>query len=245
MKKFESETNLPVAGFLIMVTAFTAISVLSGCEIPVTPNPSPTTSATPPISTPSPSSTTSASTTPTTTPSSVSGEKPLIGWPESYTAFVRQSVPASLLSLPKIDFCPNWKLMKEPERRQTWAMILKGISKPESNWKRTERFKEPGMTDPQGRQVWSEGLLQLSMQDAGNYSAAICQKLSRAANGSLADTDPNRPIFDPYINLGCGLAIMEKLMVKYNASVGAVGALGKYWSTIRRGKCAARGFINQ
>lgn len=192
-----------------------------------------------PTATPTPSPSTVTSTEP-----SPSSERPVKGWPDAYSAFIAKGVPASLLAVSKIDFCPAYGSMSESGKRATWATIMKGIALPESSWDRTTQYTEESMgRDPvTGKTVVSEGLLQLSYQDAKNYKTPWCSKFDYARDKTRNVGD--RTITDPYINLGCGLEIAEKLM-KLHSNSGGVYALGRYWSTMRRGKCAARKFIRE
>jgi hypothetical protein len=62
-------------------------------------------------------------------------------------------------------------------------------------------------TDPvTGKQVASEGLLQLSYQDVPNYGSVLKYPLCKiqwSKDKSLSVTDPKKTILDPYINLEC------------------------------------------
>lgn len=173
--------------------------------------------------------------TPIQTPAQSEPSAPLKGWSPDYDAFIKHALPDSLLKYEPTSFCPSYKQKSDEGRREFWAALFKSIAYPESGFNRTERFREPGMTDKQGRQVYSEGLLQLSMQDGENYRTPWCSKLSRANNGSKADTDITRPIFDPHVNLGCGIEIADRLTTRF-PNINFADAMGKYWSTIRPAK---------
>lgn len=171
--------------------------------------------------------------------------QPIKGWPQAYTDFIFTQVPLSLLQVKKIDFCPNYGSMSEADKRQTWAMILKGIAKPESGWNRTTQYTEKtmGLSSVTGETIVSEGLLQLSYSDGKNYKTPACSSFNWVADKN--EKLENRSITNAYANLGCGLEISERLMRLHNEKSGAVYALGRYWSTMRRGKCVARKFIRE
>lgn len=236
MNRSQHKRAIQLCSFLAAMCFF--LSYSQSCSVaPVAPEPVPSTS---------PSQTVTALPSPTPQPTSSpvgTLPQPLTGWPQAYSDFVFTQVPDSLLSLKTIDFCPGYTSMAETEKRETWAMILKGIALPESGWKRTEQYKEPGMKDKQGRQVYSEGLLQLSYQDSANYGshAPTCQAFNRDRDEGLPLGD--RSIMNPYYNLGCGLEIMARLISRDGQRLGAQLALAQYWSTMRMGKCEARKFI--
>jgi hypothetical protein len=192
----------------------------------------------------SPSPTLSGEPTPEPSPPHpVPSDKPLKGWIPAYDEFIERQVTPKMLT-DKLDFCPNYEQMDEATKRKTWAVIFHGIAIPESGLKRTTRFREPGMKDREGNQVWSEGLLQLSYQDAANYRTPTCLKMDESADSKLKVTDPDRTIFDPYVNLGCGVEIADRLLSRYGAQ-GGVYAMGRYWSTMRRLRCTARRYIRE
>lgn len=166
-------------------------------------------------------------------------------WPNNYSDVVKLNVPKTLLALNTLDFCPNYGAMNEAAKHQAWADILQSISLPESGWKPTLRYRETGLgiDSVTHLPVYSEGLLQLSYQDARNYPmASVCQEISWAKDKSKSVSDPTRTILNPRINLVCGLQIMNRLITRY-PKLGAREALGKYWSTMRLGKCEARKYL--
>ncbi len=79
------------------------------------------------------------------------------------------------------------------------------------------------------KQVVSAGLLQLSYQDVKNYHAytSDCDPMGY-------DINPKN-IFNPAINLKCGMAIANRLLSTKRS-------LGAYWSTAQAGSSAMKDF---
>ena len=78
-----------------------------------------------------------------------------------------------------------------------------------------------------GQQVHSEGLLQLSYQDGRSWD--FC-KFDWGKDQHLSPTDPRKSIFDPYINLTCGLGILSRQIRRHGRIVLGKGA---YWAVIK------------
>jgi hypothetical protein len=129
------------------------------------------------------------------------------------------------------NFCPNYASLSRQHKVEFWATLFSEVSYYESGWDPLNRYTETTMgTDPiTGKQVVSEGLLQLSYQDILNYPT--CQ-FNWSADKNLSSTDPRKTILDPDINLQCGAIIMSKQVSRKNAIVISSGA---YWSTLMSG----------
>ena len=107
----------------------------------------------------------------------------------------------------------------------------------ESGWKPTSRMTETTMgIDPvTGKQVESEGLLQLSYQDVPNYGSVLkfpACKIDWQKDKSLSAIDPKKTILDLYINLECGLRILGSQIKKKGS---AILSSGVYWSVLKEG----------
>jgi Transglycosylase SLT domain. len=128
-----------------------------------------------------------------------------------------------------ISFCPKYDSLNDNQKANVWAQLFVGVSKHESDWNPRKRYLEETMgIDPVTQaQVQSEGLLQLSYQDAG--WAKYC-RFDWEADKDLAVTDRSRTIFNPYRNLNCGLGLMARQIKKKGRIIVGEGA---YWSTIR------------
>lgn len=232
-----------VPGWLVFLMSAALVASLalwlSGCTTPPSPTSTVQDPYTKPSATPGPVSSAGPGAPASELP------RPIKGWPKAYSDFIWTQVPQSLLAVKKIDFCPAYGKFSEAGKRSFWATALQGIAKPESGWDRTNQYVETKMgIDPiTGQRVRSEGLLQLSYQDSKNYQTPFCKSLDWSEDKKLPLAE--RAITDPYLNLGCGLEISERLMRLHNDKSGAVYALGRYWSTMRRGKCEARRFIRE
>jgi hypothetical protein len=85
-------------------------------------------------------------------------------------------------------------------------------------------------TDPvTGKQVKSEGLMQLSYQDLPNYPTLPCQ-FSWSNDKTLDQNDPNKTIFNPTYNLEFGINILAK-QVQEKGTIAL--SSGVYWSVLK------------
>jgi hypothetical protein len=126
--------------------------------------------------------------------------------------------------------CPNyWSLTKE---KRQWAAteLISSIAYYESGWDPTNWMKE-AFNDPDPitkRQVRSEGLLQLSYQDKLTYPG-LCDGFNWLSDKGLPDKDPDKTIMDPFLNLDCGIKILNRQVAKH----GTIFYDQSYWSTLR------------
>lgn len=133
--------------------------------------------------------------------------------------------------------CPRYSELQKSQRVQVWGELISAMAYFESGWSPTSRMTETTMgTDPvTGKQVVSEGLLQLSYQDVPNYGsvlkAPLC-KIDWQKDRSLPVTDAKKTILDPFINLECGLRILANQISKKGF---VILSSGVYWSVIRDG----------
>jgi hypothetical protein len=129
-------------------------------------------------------------------------------------------------------FCPKYRTLSEDQRVNFWGQLIAGMAKYESAWKPTSRMVESTMgTDPvTGRQVASEGLLQLSYQDQGNYDFDCGFDWSIDRNYS--DSDARKTIFNPYKNLKCGIYILSRQLTRKRAITLTSGV---YWAVLKKG----------
>lgn len=133
--------------------------------------------------------------------------------------------------------CSKYEVLSRDQRILIWGELISAMAYFESGWSPTSRMTETTMgTDPvTGKQVASEGLLQLSYQDVPNYGSVLKYPLCKIEWGkdkSLSVTDPKKTIFDPYINLECGLRILANQVQKKKLVVLSSGA---YWAVLKDG----------
>lgn len=127
-------------------------------------------------------------------------------------------------------FCPTYSKLDNNERANVWAQLFVGIAKYESAYDPTSRMLEStlGTDAVTGKNVYSEGLLQLSYGDIQGWP--FCD-FDWSKDKSLSSTDPRKTILDPYKNLYCGVGIMAKQVTRKGAIVLSSGV---YWSTLKK-----------
>lgn len=131
-------------------------------------------------------------------------------------------------------FCPNYRKITKDQRALFWGQLIAAVTLPESSWRPTTRAKETGsnFTQPDPitkKHVYSEGLMQLSYQDQLYYKEHFKCGFDYEKDKLLPVNDPKRTILDPYINLRCGLLILNH-KVKINRKI---VTSNQYWSTLR------------
>jgi hypothetical protein len=133
--------------------------------------------------------------------------------------------------------CPKYAALTKGQKIYVWSELISAVSYFESGWSPTSRMVETTMgTDPvTGKQVASEGLLQLSYQDVPNYGVLLkypACKIDWQKDKALAISDPKKTIFDPAINLECGLRILANQIQKKG---NVILSSGVYWSVLKDG----------
>lgn len=129
-------------------------------------------------------------------------------------------------------FCPRYKQLNKNQRLNFWGQLLSAMAKFESGWKPTSRMVEDmGLDAVTGKTIASEGLLQVSYQDAKYYGKVGCN-FDWEKDKSLAATDPKKTILDPYKNLRCGIRVManqlkRKQLISFESGI--------YWAVIKKG----------
>lgn len=132
-------------------------------------------------------------------------------------------------------FCKRYDRLNHKEQRSFWVQLIAAMVKYESAFNPATRYRESTMgTDPvTGKQVVSEGLLQLSYQDELNYKKVlppgVCD-FNFAADRSYDLKDLRRTILDPRTNLTCGVGILNRQIERYGKISITSGA---YWSVLR------------
>jgi len=126
-------------------------------------------------------------------------------------------------------FCPTYSSLSEKQKINVAGQLVAAITKYESGYNPLSRYHESTMgTDPvTGLPVYSEGLLQLSYQDA--QWASFCP-FDWSADQYLSETDPQKTILDPYKNLYCGVRILANQVQKKGLIILGSGA---YWAVIK------------
>lgn len=128
-------------------------------------------------------------------------------------------------------FRTDYNNLDKTKKIYVWAELISAMAKFESGWKPNSWMIETTMkNDPvTGRQVRSEGLLQLSYQDKKNYSSIPCH-FDWEADKNLGDSDLNKTIFNPFNNLDFGIRILAR-QVKNTKKIAL--SSGVYWAVIK------------
>ena len=133
-------------------------------------------------------------------------------------------------------FCPRYRSLNEAQRINFWAQLIVGISKFESGWVPTAMAIEHGMNGVDsvtGKHIASEGLLQISYQDEKNYP--IKCGFDWPKDRKLSSNDPRKTIFDPYLNLNCGLQILSYQLKRFQTIV-VTESRQLYWAVLYKGQ---------
>ncbi len=121
----------------------------------------------------------------------------LASWTRYATHAIERYAPELLLDteVPKNeleDICPGYFRTGADDRKKFWALFLASIAYPESGFNPRNRFREP---PPLSK--WSEGLLQLSVDDHVSHGKMCNFMIS-----------PER-ILNPFDNIRCGVMILK------------------------------------
>jgi Putative peptidoglycan binding domain/Transglycosylase SLT domain len=108
-------------------------------------------------------------------------------------------------------FRPDYNSLTGNQQINVWGELISAICKFESGWKPWSSMIETTMGNDSvtGKQVKSEGLMQLSYQDKKSYKMLNC-KFDWDADKAKADSDKTRTILDPIINLELGIEILAR-----------------------------------
>ncbi|MGA9585413.1 MAG: hypothetical protein WBQ95_08810 [Terracidiphilus sp.] len=168
-------------------------------------------------------------------------------WRPQWDAAIEKALPADLLA-PKMasdvkQFCPRFSSMNDVDRRQFWAYFFQALSGAEAGLKATSnvRHSDPQVAVVDGvshRMVRSEGLLQLTYEDAKRYGCDFDWNADR----HLTEHDPGKTILQPENNLLCGVNILENQLVVQNRPL---LTRSSYWSTLRPGWPGNHVFVAQ
>ncbi|HVK60674.1 MAG TPA: hypothetical protein VM432_03945 [Bdellovibrionales bacterium] len=113
------------------------------------------------------------------------------------------------------NYCPSYPKLTDPaERAAVWVAIIAAITARESSFEPTVRYPERSMGKDlvTGKQIVSEGLLQLSYQDELNYANVLPKDVCAFdyhGDQRYPLRDIRRSIQDPKKNLECGVKILS------------------------------------
>lgn len=159
---------------------------------------------------------------------------------ESYTqyaAFILDHFAPQMITGPHFltssnSLCPKYNALTRAERIEFWVHFVSAVTKFESGYKPNMRYFEStfGYKDSVTKEdVYSEGLLQLSYQDAKNYKECG-QVFNWSQDKLLSRTSVEKTIFDPMRNLYCGINIMNRI-IKSKKTL--IYDKGHYWAVLK------------
>ncbi len=168
-------------------------------------------------------------------------------WDPEWDKIVQLALPPEMLShrVPHDvrRFCPRFYEMAEEDKRTFWAYLFQALAGAEAGLKPTTRVRhtepEVAVTDTvTGRQVRSEGLLQLTYDDQKRYGCEFDWDRDK----TMKADDPAKTILQPKNNLECGVKILKKQIIDQRKPL--LSASG-YWSTLRPGTVSYRVFAKE
>ncbi len=138
-------------------------------------------------------------------------------------------------------FRRDYHSLNRQQKINVWGELISAVCKFESGWDPTSRMTETTMNiDPvTGRQVESEGLMQLSYQDKRNYrrNKRIKCQFDWKKDKPLFEKnprDPNITILNPYYNLEFGIGILAN-QIKKRKKIALTKSKYLYWSVLKDG----------
>jgi hypothetical protein len=184
-------------------------------------------------------------------PTPLAEEKAELGddetWNPVWDKIVEDALPADLLS-PKVakdvkNFCPRFNALPDSDKRAYWAYFFQALSGAEAGLRPTAdvRHTEPEVAVVDGvshRMVRSEGLLQLTYEDADRYGCDF----DWDGDKQLTEHDPDKTILQPKNNLQCGVKILSNQLIDQRKPL---LTRSSYWSTLRPGFPGNSTFVKQ
>lgn len=178
-------------------------------------------------------------------PSPIAVVYPRKGWIHEYDNYIKELVTERMLNQPNsrmIKFCDVWPKLTIEQKKQMYADLLYSIAYPESNYDNQSIYLESTMSSDEltGLPTMSEGLEQLSYQDANSYGKGCAfdwkkdyKKLKDdIEKGRKFSIYPERDTLNPFKNLLCSMTIID-LHLKISNDEFA-DSLSQYWYTMNR-----------
>ena len=158
-------------------------------------------------------------------------------WNPDWDKVIEDALPQELLS-PKVAkdvkaFCPRFNALAVADKRAYWAYFFQALAGAEAGLRSTAdvHHTEPATAVVDGvshRMVRSEGLLQLTFEDADRYGCDF----DWAGDRTLAEHDPQKTILQPKNNLLCGVKILTNQLIDQRKPLFTGSS---YWSSLRPG----------
>jgi hypothetical protein len=168
-------------------------------------------------------------------------------WNSDWDKIIEDALPPDLLS-PRVAkdvkvFCPRFNELTVVDKRAYWAYFFQALAGAEAGLRSTAdvHHSEPQTAVVDGvshRMVRSEGLLQLTFEDANRYGCDFYW----AGDRRLAEHDPQKTILQPKNNLLCGVKILTNQLIRQRKPLLTSSS---YWSTLRPGWPGYDTFLKQ
>jgi hypothetical protein len=158
-------------------------------------------------------------------------------WNPDWDRVVERALPRELLSAQVPQdvrlYCPRFYQMNETDKRTFWAYFFQALAGAEAGLdpKTNVRHTEPEVAVPDavtGHLIHSEGLLQLTYEDATRYGCDFDWQFDRNRSAK----DPAKTILQPDNNLLCGVKILTNQIITQHKPLFSPSS---YWSTLRPG----------
>ncbi|MGC2109628.1 MAG: hypothetical protein WA655_08930 [Candidatus Korobacteraceae bacterium] len=171
-------------------------------------------------------------------PTPIDAKKAELGgktWDPAWDKIVEQAVPPEMLSsqVPRDvrRYCPRFYDMSDTDKRVFWAYFFQALAGAEAGLNPTTRVRHTELEvakvdDVSKHAVRSEGLLQLTYQDAKRYDCDF----DWAKDRELKSDDPAKSILQPKNNLECGVKILDNQIVNLHKPLVTKSS---YWSTLQ------------
>ena len=168
-------------------------------------------------------------------------------WDPGWDEMIEKSLPPELLSSKVAKdvkpFCPRFNSLSIVDKRAFWAYFFQALAGAEAGLRATAnvRHTEPEVAVVDGvshRMVRSEGLLQLTYEDANRYGCDFDWDIDK----ELPEHDPGKTILQPKNNLLCGVKILTNQLVDQRKPL---LTRSSYWSTLRPGWPGYSTFLKQ
>ncbi|MBW4046000.1 MAG: hypothetical protein HIU87_13530 [Acidobacteria bacterium] len=170
-----------------------------------------------------------------------------ITWDKQWDPMIEKALPAEMLSrrVPRDvrRFCPRFYQMTNVDKRAYWAYFFQALAAAEAGLNPTTnvRHDEPAIhkiDSVTGEYIHSEGLLQLTYEDAKRYGCDF----NWSADRKLPPHDPQRTILQAKNNLLCGIRILSNQILTQRKPIYSPTS---YWSTLQPGTESFRIFEKQ
>ena len=168
-------------------------------------------------------------------------------WDTDWYKIIEDALPPDLLSQKVArdvkSFCPRFNALAVADKRAYWAYFFQALAGAEAGLRSTAdvSHSEPGAAVVDGvshRIVRSEGLLQLTFEDADRYGCDF----DWAEDRTLPEHSPQKTILQPKNNLLCGVKILTNQLIHQRKPLLTPSS---YWSTLRPGWPGYDTFLKQ